>query len=334
MRSSPALGVGDDKPSITKSLLGRRDPMISESLPATARSSSPRSAIQLHSLRTATEPLPETIRRVAAAGYEGVEFAGRFLETDPHTVRSALDETGIAPVAAHVGLGRIEENPEAIVDRCRTAGCRRVVVPHAGSGHFRTTGRTDALADRLTTLVERFEVDNIEFTYHNARHSFSPPLDRFVPSAVTAVPLPMDGWHRTATALGRLLVSGDDISDRTGFGRLLERTSPGLTFEIDVGWVVAAGYDPTSVFELLGDRLVSVHVSDVAIARRFPRTYRSTSPGEGIVDLSGAVAAARETDAEWLVFEDDTAADPAGTIQRGIDLLGSEVPVEERPRSR
>lgn len=143
----------------------------------------------------------------------------------------------------------------------------------------------------------------------------------------------MDGWHRAATTLGRLLgFDGDDIADRTGFGRLLERTPAELTFEIDVGWVVAAGYDPASVFELLGERLVLVHISDVAVARRFPKTYRSTSPGEGIVDLAGAVAAARGTDAEWLIFEDDTAADPVDTIQRGIDLVGRGVSVDSRSR--
>ncbi|MFO7927214.1 MAG: sugar phosphate isomerase/epimerase family protein [Halobacteriota archaeon] len=279
----------------------------------------------MHSLRTDADPLPETIRRVAAAGYEGVEFAGRFLDADPHAVRSALDETGIVPVAAHVDLGRIERNPEAIVDRCRIAGCRRVVVPHVGSGHFRTTDRTDALVDRLTTLVDRFETDDIEFTYHNARHSFTPPLDRFVPSSITAVPLPLDGWHRAATAIGRLSGRhGSDLASRTGFGRLLERTPDALTFEIDVGWVVAAGYDPRSVFELVGDRLASVHISDVAVSSRFPKAYVSASPGEGIVDLAGAVAAARETDAEWLVFEDDTAFDPASTIQLGIEIVGGD----------
>ncbi len=280
---------------------------------------SARPAMQLHTLRDIEEPLPEIIRRVARAGYEGVEFAGRFLEADPHAVREALTETATTPVAAHVELPTLERNPEAIVDRCRVAGCTRAVIPHIGENHFRTEGRVEALAWRLDALADRLADDGMELSYHNTREPFLPTFDQFGLGTLATVPVP-GVWGWIADAVGRTF-DETDIAERTGFGALLERTTDRVTFEVDVGWVAAGGYDPVAVFDLLGDRLALVHIADVAVTRRFPPRFRSVPPGEGIIDLDRVVAAARETDVEWLVFEDDHPADPLGAIDTGIDAL-------------
>jgi sugar phosphate isomerase/epimerase len=284
----------------------------------------PRPAIQLYTLRRIDESLPDTIRRVAAAGYEGVEFANQFLTADPEDVRSALEETGMVPVAAHVGLSELEANPEAIIDRCRRVGCRRIVIPHLGAGYFRTTDRIDSLAARLDSLATRLDADGIELSYHTNRASFLPPVDQAGLGPLSNIPLPGSIWELIADGLARAFPSGDaDIASETAFGRLVEGTSENLTFEVDVGWVAAAGYDPAAVFELLGDRMALVHVADVVETRGFPPAFRSAPPGEGILDLDRVVSAARRTGAEWLVFEDDDPPDSEGAVGQGIAIVQS-----------
>ena len=293
--------------------------------PSTHRSDgAPGPAIQLYTLRASSDPLPTLIRRVDEAGFEGVEFAQEFLEADPRSLRNVLAETGVVPIAAHVNLERLESNPEAVVDRCRAVGCPRVVIPHIGGGHFRTTDRIDAVATRLNALEDRLRTDGIELLYHNSREQFLPPIDLPGIGTLSRVPLPDGSWEAITTGLSWL--SGREESPpvaRTGFGRLLERTSDRIEFEIDTGWVAAAGYDPTNVFDLVGDRLALVHLTDAVMRRRFPLRFDSVSAGEGSVDAGRIVEAARETPAEWLVYENDDATEPREAIRLGIDALGS-----------
>lgn len=282
----------------------------------------PRPAIQLHTLRSSSDSLPELIRKVDEAGFEGVEFAGRFLEANPHTIRDVLTETGVVPVAAHIDLKRLETNPESIVDRCRAVGCRRVVIPHIGGGHFRTPGRIDSMANRLNALSERLELDGIQLLYHNSREPFLPSIDRPGIETLSRVPLP-DGSRAVISKILSRNAGTDTAATfaRTGFGRLLERTSDGIGFEIDTGWIVAAGYDPLTVFDLVGDRLALIHLTDVMMTRRFPLKFESVPPGEGSIDLSEVLPAARKTSAEWLVYENDDATDLDRAIRDGIDAV-------------
>ncbi|WP_123621924.1 sugar phosphate isomerase/epimerase [Halorubrum sp. CSM-61] len=280
----------------------------------------PRSAIQLHTLRNIDESLPETIRRVANAGYEGVEFAGAFLESDTYAVREALDETGVEPVAAHADLSALETDLESIADRCRRVGCDHLVIPHLGAGYFRTTGHVDALASRLDELADRVASRGLRLSYHTSKDPFLPLLDRFGLGVPANLPSPSFVWEGVAEAVDLTVRGAGRTVEETGLGRLAFRTDD-LTFEVDVGWVTAGGYDPVDVFELLGDRLSLIHIADVERTRRFPPAFRSVPPGEGIVDLDRVLRASRETGVDWLVFEDDHPSDPEAAVYRGRATL-------------
>ncbi|GAA0522597.1 Sugar phosphate isomerase/epimerase [Halorubrum aquaticum] len=285
-----------------------------------AAKSRPRSAIQLYTLRNIEESLPETIRRVAKAGFEGVEFAGAFLEADPHAVRRALEETGVEPVAAHVDLRTLESDLESVVDRCRHVGCDHLVIPHLGAGYFRTTTHVDALATRLDGLASRIAGHGLRLSYHTSKDPFLPLLDRFGLGVPANLPSPSIVWEQVAEAIDLTVRGTDRTLEATGFGRLVSRTDD-LTFEVDVGWVSAGGYDPVDAFELLGDRLSLIHVADVARTRRFPPAFRSVPPGEGILDLERVLRASHETGVDWLVFEDDHPSDPEAAVYRGLATL-------------
>ncbi|OYR48359.1 sugar phosphate isomerase/epimerase [Halorubrum sp. Ea8] len=287
---------------------------------AVETSDGPRPAIQLHTVRSIDAPLPELIRYVADAGYQGVEFAGAFLDADPRAVERALTETDVVPVAAHVDLSRLEDDLEPIVDRCRIVGCDRVIVPHLGSHLFRTTATVDALASRLDGFAERLDSHGIELGYHTSREPFLPPLDRFGLGTVSSIPLPAFVWKSVADAADRWLLRGNRQLDRTAFSQLAYQTDT-MTFEIDVGWVAAGGYDPVEAIESLGDRLSLVHLADVRQTRVFPPAFRSVPPGEGLIDPDEILAAVDRSNADWVIFEDDDPDDPEAAIWKGIATL-------------
>ncbi|MFD1686160.1 sugar phosphate isomerase/epimerase family protein [Halobellus litoreus] len=282
--------------------------------------SRPRSAIQLHTLRDIDSPLPSTIRRVADAGFEGVEFAGRFLESNPHVVRESLDETGVTPVAAHVDLTRIESNVEALADRLRHVGCGHAIIPHLSGGYFRTKSDIDGLALRLENLADRLDSYGIQLSYHVSREPLLPRLDSFGLGPTVDLPTPDVVWRLLAEAIDLTIRGSARAVETTAFGRLVSQTDD-LTFEVDVGWIAAARYDPVELFDYLDDRVALIHVADTRRTRRFPPLYRSVPPGDGILDLDRVLEASRRADVDWIVYEDDDPETPETAIRHGSSLF-------------
>lgn len=299
-----------------------------------------RTAIQLHTIRNLDESLPETIERVAALGFEGVEFANRFHDTDPDAVRAALDEHGIEAVGSHVGLEDLRRDLDAHLDRCDAVDCRRVVIPHLPAAHFRVDGRVRALADVLNELGATLDDRDFELVYHNTSNDFLPlpgtsPATRLL-SAVHPRPLTPNGRVGSTRPVSLLAGAMDALFERlyhrrtrhgsfdeTAFHRLCELTDPeSVAFEVDIGSVAAAGHPPTEVIDHLGDRTPLIHMADVTVNRRAPWTdHTPVNPGDGIVDFDAAATAARRNGAEWLIFEHDHPTNPTETLQQGAAAL-------------
>ncbi|WP_254538924.1 sugar phosphate isomerase/epimerase family protein [Halomarina litorea] len=293
-----------------------------------------RPAIQLYSLRDLDEPLQDVIRRVADVGFEGIEFATRFEDADVEAVADAIAQTGVEPVGAHIGLDAIEADPAEVARRYSMVGCDRLVIPHLPLAHYRTPDRVRTLARRLDALGARLAEHDAQLVYHNQVHDFLPVVR---PGALgrllTAVNPRAAGNSKPRTAVGLL---GDrlyskyasyprDVDvERTAFGHLVATTDPEtLQFEVDVGSVVAAGYDPREVLEYVGTRAPLVHVKDVAVdGRPGPLSdMESVEPGTGLLDIPAAVEAAEDIGAEWVVYEQDSPADPITTLRNGADAL-------------
>lgn len=102
--------------------------------------------------------------------------------------------------------------------------------------------------------------------------------------------------------------------DRSAFDVLIDETDDDLAIELDVGWAAAAGRDPVSLLERLEGRVPLVHVKDVADGR-------PVELGDGEVAVDSCVAAARDAGAEWVVYEHDAPADPAGSLTHGARVL-------------
>ncbi|USZ67444.1 sugar phosphate isomerase/epimerase [Halorussus salilacus] len=103
-----------------------------------------------------------------------------------------------------------------------------------------------------------------------------------------------------------------EVGATTGFDILVEETD--LDFELDAGWATAAGRDPIDLLSDLRGRVPLVHLKDVS-------GETPVELGDGDLDAGGCVRAAREADAEWVVYEHDDPEDPEASLARGAETL-------------
>ena len=187
-----------------------------------------RTAINLYSVRELDRPMDEILDRVAAAGYDGVQFSGDYGDLSPGETADALAERDLDVTAAHVDLDRMEADPSDVVDAQRTIGADGAVVPWLGAEHFETRDAAEATAKRLDDLAgELIEVDDdFDLHYHNHDHEF----------------VAFDGTN--------------------GFEVFADASS--VLLEPDVGWIHTAGHDPVEILERYADRIEVVHMKDMA----------------------------------------------------------------------
>jgi len=124
-------------------------------------------AIQLYSLRDVTpQDVPGTLRKVAAMGYAGVEFAGTY-DLDGSALRALLDGCQLRCAGAHVGLNELEGDAfEKTVALNRLLGNDRLIVPGAD---LQDLSRTIA---RLNAAHVRAKARGMRVGFHNHTREF------------------------------------------------------------------------------------------------------------------------------------------------------------------
>lgn len=240
-------------------------------------------SIQLYTLRNLPDTVPELIQRVGAVdnnggpGYDAVEPAG-LGEADPSEVADALDQNELTAPSAHIGLEEMENDFEDTVETYTQLGTDTFVVPYLGPEYFESRESVDELAQRFNDLAARLDDEGMRLGYHNHDHEFV------------------------------------ELEDQTAFDAFVEATDDRVIFEIDVGWIVVAGYDPVALIEQHCDRVELIHMKDMTADGEF------TEIGEGDVDMEAVANAARDH-VDLLVYEHDEPENPAGSVATGAGVL-------------
>lgn len=185
-----------------------------------------RTAVQLYTLRDVDRPLADLLEAVAAAGFDGVEFAYRVTDEDPNEVAATLADTGLDVAGVHVPIEALEDEFEETVAFYEALGCSDLVVPYLDESHFASQDGIETAVERLAVLRDRLEERGIDLHYHNHDHEFV-PLD----------------------------------DDRTGFDAFIESTD--IDIELDLGLALLGGEDPVAWLHDLGGRVSLAHVKDV-----------------------------------------------------------------------
>lgn len=179
---------------------------------------------QLYSARNF--PLTDVLNRIAALGYTQVEGYGS-LYTAPTMLKAALEANNLTMPTAHIGLADLED-----ADKGRrlaeTLGIKVVICPWLAPELRGTTGADwSALGERLERIAKPYVEAGYSFGYHNHDFEFQT----------------FDG--------------------RYGMDLMLE-AAPSVGIEADIAWIVRGKADAAPWLEANGERILAVHVKDLA----------------------------------------------------------------------
>jgi len=239
---------------------------------------------QLYTLR-AQGGLADQLRLVRACGFSGVELVG-FHDLTPQQVVAALAEQGVRARSVHFEWDAFETGLDEIIAYLTLLECPVAVMPWL-EPQMRPASLEDwnEAADQLQRWSDELAAHDIRLAYHN--HEFELTGD--------AGQLPMDV--------------------------ILSR--PGLCWQPDIGWLVAAHPDPGSLLRKYADRIVSAHLKDTGPALRDWRDL-----GEGRVDWTDVLRLLEDSSCADLIVEHDNPTDPRRTLETGLRFLKRSLPVE------
>lgn len=215
-----------------------------------------------------------TLAKLARIGFRSVEMAG-FHGHSAADLRRAFDAHGLRCTSAHIqpsgrGNGPSFADHDTLIRAMHTIGVTDVILPiplfpqdfrapaqtNAGDG-FRLSGRAMKAGDWRRTAAflndqaKALAPHGLRAGYHNHNFGFAP--------------------------LGHTI----------GLEILLRETDPKtVSFEMDVGWVAAAGHDPIALLKAHPGRFTQMHVKDIKASTKsnFEVRQDPTEVGSGEID--------------------------------------------------
>jgi sugar phosphate isomerase/epimerase len=233
--------------------------------------------LQLYSLR---ELLPKdfdgTLKAVAAAGYTEVEAAG-FYAMSAQDFKQSMDTAGLHCVSAHYPLTMLQPQLESILTYAKQLGLQYVV---CSSPSLKDPSRVK-LAPKdpgyHEAWVQAFTLDDWKWNAEQFNQ---------IGSAVKAQGMHF-GYHNHTTEFRKLgkVVPYDELMRLTD--------SELVTFEMDCGWVIVAGYSPAEYLTKYPTRISMLHVKDFDL-KKGTEHPQSTELGRGTIDYRPIFEAAKK----------------------------------------
>lgn len=240
-------------------------------------------SLQLWSVREDAErDFAGTVREVARLGFHGVELAGTGNLTPKEAAR-AIADAGLKVSGSHLSWDLLTNQFEEAIRHAELFRTKEVILPGVPKEHFATAQSCTALGEQLGILGAKFRAAGLRLSYHNHGQEF-------------------------------VLIEG-----RPALEWMLAPAAPrDLSVELDLYWVLHAGYDPLTALTRLGTRARLLHVKDGANGRQ-------TELGRGAVDFPAIFAVAEKNAlAEWYVVEQEEFNFPRlESLRLGIDYLRS-----------
>lgn len=234
------------------------------------------------------EGLKDTIRKIAAMGYDGVEFCS-YEGIPAAEMKAFLAECGIEAMNSHVQLERWEKDAEGEILYAKEAGIPSVAIPWMAP-ELRNAEGFAKIKALLPKLCELGKKHGVKITYHNHDFEFAKENGGYV----------LDGILASDEATG---------------------------LELDTFWAHYAGVDPVSYMEEKKDRLAMIHVKDylslsgggMAGGQEMP-TF--TAIGTGKMPNEPVLEAAKRLGLPWVIVEQDNSRiDVLESAKQSIETL-------------
>ena len=252
-----------------------------------------RPGLQLYTVRDALGvDLEGTLRTVAAIGYREVELAG-LPGVTAQAMRASLKRHGLDAPSMHASYDSLRRGFDGVLEEARILGANYLVCPSVDAEERKTAEDWKRVCQTLNSIGQVVRSRGLVLAYHN--HDFE-----FVPF-------------------------GDGT---TPFHLLMTETDPrNVKLELDVYWVAKAGKDPVQYLKDGRDRILLVHLKDLA------SDGSTVEVGGGVLDFGRIVRTALLAGVKHLFVEQDTAVDPLASIGASLRFL-DQLPADVRPQSK
>lgn len=244
-------------------------------------------SFQLYSARK-FPPWEKVLEELARLGYRNVEgFGGVY--GNPEHFRAELDKNGLAMPSGHFAFDLLETDFANACKTAKTLGIELIACPHLAADErpADAAGWQD-FGRRLGAIGEQAKGEGFFFAWHNHDFEFKALPDGSVPLT-----------------------------------HILE-AAPGIGWEMDLAWVVKGGADPKAWIDKYGDRIMAVHVKDIARQGEGEDEDGWSDVGHGTVDWKGLLVLLREkTPAKYFVMEQDNPNDFERFARRSIESVNA-----------
>lgn len=235
----------------------------------------------------------DTMQKMKAAGYDGIELCGFMIHPAGLMVRlmtkaagmpvgkggrldwrGLVKDSGLQVVSLHTDLGSVERDPAAVAAEAKDFGTKYAVITGMYRFAYGEEKAVRELAERLNKVGEAVRKEGVSLLYHN--HNCE--LQRV-------------------------------SSTRRGYDILLEETDPAaVNFEFDSYWFAEGGADPLEWMERLGSRMKLWHINDRGARLAGPAMTPilktdSAELGTGNMPLEALAEQAKRANVEAVVLE-------------------------------
>ena len=214
--------------------------------------------IQLYTLRELIVKDPTSvINKVAIAGFKEVEMYGlsaeqRFFGLSVKDFASLLKQNNLKSPSGHYmpekflfENGNVDE-VKKLCDVGQMMGHQYIVIPWMAEERRKTIDQYKRLAERINKAGEICKTANLQLAYHNHDFEFF------------------------------------NIKGQKGYDILLKETDANLVkMEMDIYWVISAGYNPVDLFKANPGRFPMLHVKDMDRINK----KMNTEIGNGSIDF-------------------------------------------------
>ena len=256
----------------------------------------------------------ETLRRIKAAGYDGLELNRFMIHPSSLMVRlmtraagmptgnggkldwqSLLRESGLTVASLHADLGSLEREADAVIEEAKSFGTDKVVITGMYRFDYSDEEAVRRLAQRLNRAGETLKKQGIELLYHNHNVEL----------------LPVKPGLRA-------------------YDVLLADTDPAaVNFEFDSYWFTDGGADAKVWMKKLGQRMKLWHINDRGSRQVGPAMTPilkadSMELGTGNMDLDGLKEIALSNGVEAVVLESHKNwidKDPVKSLEKSAEWL-------------
>ena len=245
-------------------------------------------AAQLYTVRDhlkTPREIAASLRKVRTIGYEAVEISGMGAIDDGELARMLKNE-GLACCATHEDGETLLANPERVIGKLQSFGCRITTYPWPGTNPpFGTLHEVREFARKLNAAGEAFHKAGITFCYHNHHMEFRRVAGKTVLEILYA-----------------------------------ETDARFVQAELDTYWVQFGGGDPAAWCRKMRGRLVNLHMKDYAINDQNQVVFAEV--GSGNLDWPGIIAAADTAGCKWFLVEQDTCpGNPFDSLKKSYDFV-------------